>query len=189
MSQALREATEIRQRLRNPANAVVDRPIELRRREPAPSPVFHVKPQVIHTPIPAEPIERAQACLLAPRRHERWPGETLKNQEEAMLSTLARALSIRQIKRVVAAYFDVEVGEIESHCRTARIVHIRHVAMYLTKVVTGRSLPEIGKHYGRRDHTTVLHAVRKIERQKAGDPDLAKAIEQLKTVLQPQERE
>jgi chromosomal replication initiator protein len=127
--------------------------------------------------------------LLPANRHERWPGDTLKNQEEAMLSTLARALSIRQIKRVVAAYYDVEVGEIESHCRTARIVHIRHVAMYLTKVITGRSLPEIGRHFGRRDHTTVLHACRKIERVIERDEDTRKAIDQLKSVLRPQARD
>jgi hypothetical protein len=183
----LQQGVDRRRRLMDPVNAVVDRPIELRKRQPveAVEPVFHVKPQVIHIPIPVPPLERAQACLLPPRRHERWPGMTLKDHEEAMLCSLARGLSNRQIKRVVAAYYGVEVGDLEGVCRTKQIVLIRHVAMYLTKTVTGRSLPEIGRHFGRRDHTTVLHAIRNIERKSKADESLAKAVTELTGVLKP----
>jgi chromosomal replication initiator protein len=68
--------------------------------------------------------------------------------------------------------------------RTANVVRPRQVAMYLAKILTLRSLPEIGRRFGGRDHTTVLHAVRKIEALAANDSALADEIEALKRQLQ-----
>jgi chromosomal replication initiator protein len=68
--------------------------------------------------------------------------------------------------------------------RTANVVRPRQVAMYLSKVMTPRSLPEIGRRFGGRDHTTVLHAVRKIEGLVGNDTMLADEIEVLKRQLQ-----
>ena len=67
--------------------------------------------------------------------------------------------------------------------RTANVVRPRQIAMYLSKVLTLRSLPEIGRRFGGRDHTTVLHAVRKIEELSARDKSLAEVIELLKRIL------
>jgi chromosomal replication initiator protein len=68
--------------------------------------------------------------------------------------------------------------------RTANVVRPRQVAMYLAKILTLRSLPEIGRRFGGRDHTTVLHAVRKIETLAGNDSALAEEIESLKRQLQ-----
>ena len=68
--------------------------------------------------------------------------------------------------------------------RTANVVRPRQVAMYLAKILTLRSLPEIGRRFGGRDHTTVLHAVRKIETLAGNDSALAEEIEALKRQLQ-----
>ncbi|MFZ3335664.1 MAG: helix-turn-helix domain-containing protein, partial [Xanthobacteraceae bacterium] len=66
----------------------------------------------------------------------------------------------------------------------ANVVRPRQVAMYLAKVLTLRSLPEIGRRFGGRDHTTVLHAVRKIENLAGNDSAFAEEIEGLKRQLQ-----
>jgi chromosomal replication initiator protein len=66
------------------------------------------------------------------------------------------------------------------------IVRPRQVAMYLAKMMTPRSLPEIGRRFGGRDHTTVLHAVRKIEDQIGGDVKMAQEMELLKRLIQDQ---
>ena len=67
--------------------------------------------------------------------------------------------------------------------RTANVVRPRQIAMYLAKTLTLRSLPEIGRRFGGRDHTTVLHAVRKIENLSDTDKVLADEIETLKRML------
>lgn len=83
------------------------------------------------------------------------------------------------IQRVVAEHFNVKVADILSARRTANVVRPRQIAMYLTKVLTLRSLPEIGRRFGNRDHTTVLHAVHKIGGQVERDPETAALIETL----------
>ncbi len=83
-----------------------------------------------------------------------------------LVSTRAKPpkeISVKHIQMVVAEHFRVDVRDILAHRRTSDIVLPRHVAMYLTKKLTHRSLPEIGRLFGRRDHTTVLHAIRKVE--------------------------
>ena len=75
-------------------------------------------------------------------------------------------------------------GDLLSSRRTANVVRPRQVAMYLAKTLTLRSLPEIGRRFGGRDHTTVLHAVRKIETLAGNDSALADEIETLKRLLQ-----
>jgi hypothetical protein len=69
---------------------------------------------------------------------------------------------VSEIQEVVCAAFGVQLVDLTSARRTANLVKPRQVAMYLAKTMTGRSLPEIGRRFGGRDHTTVLHAVRKI---------------------------
>jgi chromosomal replication initiator protein len=91
---------------------------------------------------------------------------------------------IEDIQRVVARQYNVSRADLLSSRRTANVVRPRQVAMYLAKILTLRSLPEIGRRFGGRDHTTVLHAVRKIEALAANDSALADEIEALKRQLQ-----
>ena len=95
----------------------------------------------------------------------------------------ARRVRVEDIQRVVARHFNVSKNELLSNRRTRAIVRPRQIAMYLAKVLTPRSLPEIGRRFGGRDHTTVLHAVRKIEGLVAGDQKLAREIELLKRLV------
>ena len=95
-----------------------------------------------------------------------------------------RRVKIEDIQRVVARQYNVSRSDLLSARRTANVVRPRQVAMYLAKTMTLRSLPEIGRRFGGRDHTTVLHAVRKIEALVAKDAALADEVELLKRQLQ-----
>jgi chromosomal replication initiator protein len=95
-----------------------------------------------------------------------------------------RRVKIEDIQRVVARQYNVSRADLLSSRRTANVVRPRQVAMYLAKTLTLRSLPEIGRRFGGRDHTTVLHAVRKIENLVGNDTTLAEEIELLKRQLQ-----
>jgi len=94
-----------------------------------------------------------------------------------------RRIKIEDIQRVVARQYNVSRSDLLSSRRTANVVRPRQVAMYLAKVMTLRSLPEIGRRFGGRDHTTVLHAVRKIEALVDKEPALADEVEQIKRQL------
>lgn len=94
-----------------------------------------------------------------------------------------RRVKIEDIQKVVARHFNVSKSDLLSSRRTRIIVRPRQIAMYLSKVLTPRSLPEIGRRFGGRDHTTVLHAVRKIEELIAGDKALGEEIELLKRMV------
>ncbi len=90
---------------------------------------------------------------------------------------------ILDIQIETAKYFGVGRSDLLSSRRTANVVRPRQVAMYLAKTLTLRSLPEIGRRFGGRDHTTVLHAVRKMHRLAATDPDVARAVGEITTKL------
>lgn len=118
------------------------------------------------------------------------PTITLDRVDE-MIGHLCRAgetrkVRIEDIQKVVARHYNVSKVELLSDRRTRTIVKPRQIAMYLSKVLTLRSLPEIGRRFGGRDHTTVLHAVRKIETQAESDDGLAREIELLKRLIADQ---
>lgn len=94
-----------------------------------------------------------------------------------------KRVRVEDILRVVAKHYNVTRADILSQRRTANVVKPRQVAMYLAKSLTLRSLPEIGRRFGGRDHTTVLHAVRKIDGLIASDRALAEEIETLKRLV------
>jgi chromosomal replication initiator protein len=95
-----------------------------------------------------------------------------------------KRVKIEDIQRVVARQYNVSRADLLSSRRTANVVRPRQIAMYLAKTLTLRSLPEIGRRFGGRDHTTVLHAVRKIEGLVDNDTMLAEEIDLLKRLLQ-----
>ena len=89
-------------------------------------------------------------------------------------------VSVKDIQRAVAEHYNVRISDMLAHRRTVDIVMPRHVAMYLTKVLTNKSLPEIGRLFGRRDHTTVLNAINKIGALLEADSTLFGAITQIR---------
>ncbi|MGB8290183.1 MAG: chromosomal replication initiator protein DnaA, partial [Rhizobium ruizarguesonis] len=94
-----------------------------------------------------------------------------------------RRVRIEDIQRIVARHYNVSRQELVSNRRTRVIVKPRQIAMYLSKTLTPRSFPEIGRRFGGRDHTTVLHAVRKIEELISGDTKLSHEVELLKRLI------
>jgi chromosomal replication initiator protein len=94
-----------------------------------------------------------------------------------------RRVKIEDIQKVVSRHYNVSKADLLSSRRTRTIVRPRQIAMYLSKTLTPRSLPEIGRRFGGRDHTTVLHAVRKVEEMMQGDQHLAEEIELLKRMI------
>ncbi|MCW2286048.1 chromosomal replication initiator protein [Rhodoblastus acidophilus] len=96
----------------------------------------------------------------------------------------AKRIKIEDIQKLVATHFNVSRADILSSRRTANVVKPRQIAMYLAKILTPRSLPEIGRRFGGRDHTTVLHAVRKIDALVAKDGALKRELELLKQLLE-----
>jgi chromosomal replication initiator protein len=95
-----------------------------------------------------------------------------------------KRVKIEDIQKLVATHYSVSRADILSSRRTAVVVKPRQVAMFLAKTLTMRSLPEIGRRFGGRDHTTVLHAVRKIEALSHTDGALRDELELLKRMLQ-----
>lgn len=94
-----------------------------------------------------------------------------------------KRVKIEDIQRIVARHHNVSRADILSSRRTQTVVRPRQVAMYLSKQMTLRSLPEIGRRFGGRDHTTVLHAVRKIEELVKRDAALGDEVELLRRML------
>ena len=96
----------------------------------------------------------------------------------------ARRVRIEDILRIVSRHYKVPRNDLLSSRRSRDVVRPRQIAMYLAKALTSRSLPEIGRRFGGRDHTTVLHSVRKVEQMMKDDGDLAQEIELLKRMLE-----
>ena len=96
-----------------------------------------------------------------------------------------KRVKIEDIQKLVATHYNV--SRARTSCRSGAppcVVKPRQIAMYLSKMLTLRSLPEIGRRFGGRDHTTVLHAVRKIEKAVGEDGALSEEVELLKRMLQ-----
>jgi chromosomal replication initiator protein len=127
---------------------------------------------VVSAPAPAPPkpvelelhrlVRRAERIEL--QFADRWPlAEFLPPRERP---------AVRVVQRIVADFYGVERADLLSQRRTQNFVRPRQVAMYLAAKFARRSLPELGRQFGGRDHTTVLHALRKIEALRAGDERL-----------------
>ena len=95
-----------------------------------------------------------------------------------------RKVTMDEIMRKTCDYYNVRMSDLLSPKRSRNIARPRQMAMYLAKHLTQRSYPEIGKRFGGRDHTTVIHAVRKIEELKAQDSQVAEDAELLRRMLE-----
>ncbi|MDD5587344.1 MAG: chromosomal replication initiator protein DnaA [Alphaproteobacteria bacterium] len=112
---------------------------------------------------------------------------TLEMTQEVLadlLRSTERRVTIDEIQKRVAEHFNIRVADMHSARRARAVARPRQVAMYLAKQLTPRSLPEIGRKFGGRDHTTVIHAVRKIEELSAYDPTFREDVELLRRLLQ-----
>jgi chromosomal replication initiator protein len=95
-----------------------------------------------------------------------------------------RRVTIDEIQKRVAEHYNIRLSDMHSARRARAVARPRQVAMFLCKQLTPRSLPEIGRKFGGRDHTTVMHAVRKIEELRATDRTLAEDVELLRRMLE-----
>ena len=95
-----------------------------------------------------------------------------------------RRITIEEIQRKTAEFYNLKLAEMSSERRARAVARPRQVAMYLCKQLTTRSLPEIGRKFGGRDHTTVMHAIRVIEELKQSDPALAEDIELIRRLIE-----
>jgi chromosomal replication initiator protein len=101
-----------------------------------------------------------------------------------LLRAYERRVTIEEIQKRVAEHYGIRIADMQSARRARAVARPRQVAMYLAKQLTPRSLPEIGRKFGGRDHTTVMYAIRKIEDLRAIDPSLNEDVETLRRLLQ-----
>ncbi len=95
-----------------------------------------------------------------------------------------RRVTIEEIQKRVAEHYNIKLMEMSSDRRARVVARPRQVAMYLAKKLTSRSLPEIGRKFGGRDHTTVMHAVKKIEQLREANAELSEDVELLRRMLE-----
>jgi len=100
-----------------------------------------------------------------------------------VLRSYERRITIDEIQRKVAEHYGLKMQDMHSARRARNVARPRQVAMFLCKKLTSRSLPEIGRKFGGRDHTTVMHAVRKIDELMAGDQPFADEVNAVRRVL------
>ena len=101
-----------------------------------------------------------------------------------LLRANSRRLTIEEIQKRVSEHFNIRIADMCSARRARVVARPRQVAMYLSKQLTSRSLPEIGRKFGGRDHTTVMHAVKKVEELRGVDPSFDEDIDMLRRLLE-----
>ncbi|MEH6629231.1 MAG: chromosomal replication initiator protein DnaA [Halopseudomonas aestusnigri] len=110
--------------------------------------------------------------------------ETTQEVLHDLLRSNDRRVTIEEIQKKVAEHFNIRVSDMHSSRRARAVARPRQIAMYLSKHLTSRSLPEIGRKFGGRDHTTVMHAVKKVDELKSGDIEFSEDIELLSRMLE-----
>ncbi|MFC3125351.1 chromosomal replication initiator protein DnaA [Pseudoroseomonas globiformis] len=112
---------------------------------------------------------------------------TLESAQEVLHDILRahdRRVTIEEIQRKVAEHYNIRLTDMSSARRARNVARPRQVAMYLAKQLTSRSLPEIGRRFGNRDHTTVMHAVSRVAELMQGDSSFAEDVELLRRMLE-----
>jgi chromosomal replication initiator protein len=162
--------------------------------------ILHAKAEKIGCPVPDKVLEflahkissnvrELEGALNRITAHAQLVGRTISlEMTQEVLADLLRAserrITIDEIQKKVAEHFNIRVSDMHSARRARQVARPRQVAMYLAKQLTPRSLPEIGRKFGGRDHTTVIHAVRKIEELSAYDATFKEDVELLRRLLQ-----
>jgi chromosomal replication initiator protein len=112
---------------------------------------------------------------------------TIESTQEGLhdlLKSHDRRVTIEEIQRKVASHFNLRITDMHSARRSRSIARPRQIAMYLAKQLTHRSLPEIGRKFGGRDHTTVMHAVKKVDELRAADRHFDEDVDMLRRMLE-----
>jgi chromosomal replication initiator protein len=130
-------------------------------------------------------IRELEGALVKLAAHSRYTGQpiTLEQAQETLKDLVQedpRGISIERIQKHVAEHFRVKTSDILGAKRTRSIAVPRRVAMYLSREMTNHSFPEIGAFFGNKDHSTVIHACKKVEAEMTESEDFAKFIERLK---------
>ena len=94
-----------------------------------------------------------------------------------------KVITVDKIQNIVSNYYNISLSEMLSQRRSRPLARPRQIAMYLAKKLTSRSLPEIGRRFANRDHTTVIHAVKTITRLAEQDDEMKKNINQIRSLL------
>ena len=110
--------------------------------------------------------------------------ETCQEVLHDLLRANDRRVTIEEIQKRVAEHFNIRIADMHSARRARSVARPRQVAMYLAKQLTSRSLPEIGRKFGGRDHTTVMHAVKKVDELRDIDSSFAEDVELLRRMLE-----
>jgi chromosomal replication initiator protein len=162
--------------------------------------ILTAKAETLEKPIPTKVIEflahkitsnvrELEGALTRIVAHSMLVGReiTLESTQELLRDLLRandRRVSIDDIQRKVAEHFGIKIADMHSSKRLRVIVRPRQIAMYLAKNMTPLSLPEIGRKFGGRDHTTVIHGVQKVEELMATDSSLSEDIDLSRRMLQ-----
>ena len=134
-------------------------------------------------------IRELEGALIRVIAHSTLVGRpiTLDGTHEVLHDLLRandRRVTIEEIQKRVAEYYNIKVSEMSSARRAQMVARPRQVAMYLSKQLTSRSLPEIGRKFGNRDHTTVMHAVKRIDQLRQIDAGFTEDVELLRRMLE-----
>lgn len=135
-----------------------------------------------YSPKPVPMADRATIDVAEPERTEPAPAGTL------WFWIIDDPVDVRAIQRAAGKYFDVRKVDLLGQTRSKYPVRARQVAMYVCKTLLGTSLPQMGRKFGDRDHTTCLHAIRKVERILPLDAEIACAVATIIAELDPEHR-
>jgi chromosomal replication initiator protein len=129
-------------------------------------------------------IRDLEACMIRLGAHASLTAQDItidmaKNVLKDLIHDEEKALTVDYILKTVCEYFGLKVQDIKAKKRTRDIAFPRQIAMYLSKVLTDSSLSEIGKNFGGKDHSTVIHAFKLIEERRKKEEDLNKKIDYL----------
>ncbi len=106
--------------------------------------------------------------------------EMAKNVLRDLIGDKKKIVTMDDIQEAVAAKFHVKISELKSRRRSKTLVHPRQIAMYLCRELTDASFPEIGRHFGGKDHTTIIHACKQIGKAQEADTSLRATLDGLK---------
>ena len=130
-------------------------------------------------------IRELEGSLVRLGAYSSLTGQTIamdmaKNVLRDIIGEKKKVITMDDIEEAVAARFHIKIAEIRSRRRSKTLVHPRQIAMYLCRELTDASFPEIGRHFGGKDHTTIIHACRQITKAKEADPTLQVTLQNLK---------
>lgn len=133
-------------------------------------------------------VRELEGALRRVIAHVRFTGAQIdigliKEALKDLIALQARQISIDNIQRIVAEYYKIKINDLLSPRRTRSVARPRQVAMALSKELTSHSLPEIGENFGGRDHTTVLHACRKVLELRESNPEIEEDYQNLLRTL------